>query len=95
MISTEAIVSVKIGGFLGPLVDSYFLEDADVIYRESPELDHLGNTLSCGRDINQDGYEDCAFAAYWDSSRAARGGAARAHLLVTHPPNRGFSRFHG
>ncbi|MEC7984783.1 MAG: integrin alpha [Myxococcota bacterium] len=67
--------SSAVGGFYGPLNDSYFLEDADVVYRESMEIDHLGNTLTCGHDIDGDGYEDCAISAYWDSSHAERGGA--------------------
>ena len=38
-------------------------------------IDHLGNTLICGFEFNQDGYEDCAIAAYWDATHAPRGGA--------------------
>ena len=63
-----------VAGFYGPLSGSHFLENADVRYNESEDLDHLGNFVICGSDINNDGYEDCAFSAYWDSSQAARGG---------------------
>ena len=45
-----------------------------MIYRESSTIDHLGNTLNCGADINDDGYEDCAVSAYWESLYAPRGG---------------------
>ena len=52
------------------------MADADLRLRGVHQGEHLGNKVAAGEDLDQDGYIDLAAAAYWNSERAPRGGAA-------------------
>ena len=61
--------------FAGPVSGSRSLADADLRLRGAAPLEHLGNKVAAGEDLDGDGYGELAAAAYWGSARAERGGA--------------------
>jgi hypothetical protein len=73
--------------FLGPLMGTHSVADADVRWNGLEPIDLLGHQVASGGDMNGDGHQDLAIAAYWDSATAERSGAV--YILLGGPTGPG------